>query len=133
MVPRSSHRIGDLRSPLNRAFTMFSSLRQVLLLCVKPLRSPLEKRLFLKLGCYRMKSIYSPVPLGNRLHQLCPSYGRGFNCSVFIVALPAPPRPARTLGSKEHPSMSFFYEIRSPDNVVLKRDGGFPDREAATV
>jgi hypothetical protein len=28
--------------------------------------------------------------------------------------------------------MSFFYEIRSADNTVLKRDGGFPDREAAT-
>ena len=27
--------------------------------------------------------------------------------------------------------MSFFYEIRSPDNVVLKRDGGFPSQEAA--
>jgi hypothetical protein len=29
--------------------------------------------------------------------------------------------------------MSFFYEIRSSDNTVLKRDGGFPDREAAMV
>ena len=29
--------------------------------------------------------------------------------------------------------MSFFYEIRSADNTVLKRDGGYPDREAATV
>jgi len=28
--------------------------------------------------------------------------------------------------------MAYFYEIRSPDNIVLKRDGGFPDREAAT-
>jgi len=28
--------------------------------------------------------------------------------------------------------LSYFYEIRSPDNTVLKRDGGFPDREAAT-
>ena len=28
--------------------------------------------------------------------------------------------------------MSFFYEIRSPDNTVLKRTSGFPDREAAT-
>jgi len=28
--------------------------------------------------------------------------------------------------------IAFFYEIRSPDNTVLKRDGGFPDREAAT-
>jgi hypothetical protein len=27
--------------------------------------------------------------------------------------------------------MSFFYEIRSPDNAVLKRDGGFPSQEAA--
>ena len=29
--------------------------------------------------------------------------------------------------------MSSFYGIRSPDYTVLKRDGGFPDREAATV
>jgi hypothetical protein len=28
--------------------------------------------------------------------------------------------------------MSYFYEIRSPNNTVLKRTGGFPDREAAT-
>lgn len=28
--------------------------------------------------------------------------------------------------------MAYFYEIRSADNTVLKRDGGFPDREAAT-
>jgi len=27
--------------------------------------------------------------------------------------------------------MSFFYEIRSATDTVLKRDGGFPDREAA--
>lgn len=27
--------------------------------------------------------------------------------------------------------MSFFYEIRSPNNTVLKRTSGFPDREAA--
>jgi hypothetical protein len=29
--------------------------------------------------------------------------------------------------------MSYFYEIRSTSDTVLKRDGGFPDREAATV
>lgn len=28
--------------------------------------------------------------------------------------------------------MSFFYEIRSPNDTVLKRTSGFPDREAAT-
>jgi len=28
--------------------------------------------------------------------------------------------------------MSFFYEIRSSDNTVLKRTSGYPDREAAT-
>jgi len=27
--------------------------------------------------------------------------------------------------------MGYFYEIRSPDNTVLKRDGGFPGRETA--
>ena len=27
--------------------------------------------------------------------------------------------------------MAFFYEIRSADNAVLKRDGGFADVEAA--
>ena len=33
--------------------------------------------------------------------------------------------------SAEHP-LSFFYEIRSTTGTVLKRDGGFSDREAAT-
>ncbi len=28
--------------------------------------------------------------------------------------------------------MSYFYEIRSTTDTVLKRTGGFPDREAAT-
>jgi hypothetical protein len=28
--------------------------------------------------------------------------------------------------------VSFFYEIRSTTGTVLKRDGGYPDREAAT-
>ena len=28
--------------------------------------------------------------------------------------------------------MAYFYEIRSSDNTVLKRTGGYPDREAAT-
>jgi hypothetical protein len=28
--------------------------------------------------------------------------------------------------------MAFFYEIRSTSDTVLKRTGGFPDREAAT-
>jgi hypothetical protein len=29
--------------------------------------------------------------------------------------------------------LSYFYEIRSTTESVLKRDGGYPDREAATV
>ena len=29
--------------------------------------------------------------------------------------------------------MSFFYEIRSADNTVLKRGGGFPTRDAAKI
>lgn len=29
--------------------------------------------------------------------------------------------------------MSFFYEIRSADDAVLKRDGGFPTVDAAKV
>ena len=29
--------------------------------------------------------------------------------------------------------MSFFYEIRSADNNVLKRDGGFPTQDAAKI
>lgn len=28
--------------------------------------------------------------------------------------------------------MAYFYEIHSTTDTVLKRDGGFPDREAAT-
>ena len=27
--------------------------------------------------------------------------------------------------------MAFFYEIRSPENAVLKRDGGFATQDAA--
>ncbi len=29
--------------------------------------------------------------------------------------------------------MSFFYEIRSTDNTVLKRDGGFASQDAAKM
>ena len=29
--------------------------------------------------------------------------------------------------------MAWFYEIRSPDNAVLKRDGGFANQDAAKV
>jgi hypothetical protein len=29
--------------------------------------------------------------------------------------------------------MSFFYEIRSADNAVLKRDGGFASQDAAKM
>jgi hypothetical protein len=38
----------------------------------------------------------------------------------------------RTFTRKGHQPMSFFYEIRSTTDTVLKRNGGFPDREAAT-
>jgi hypothetical protein len=36
------------------------------------------------------------------------------------------------LGPKGPPPLSFFYEIRSTTDTVLKRNGGLPDREAAT-
>jgi hypothetical protein len=29
--------------------------------------------------------------------------------------------------------MAFFYEIRSADNTVLKRDGGFASQDAAKI
>ena len=29
--------------------------------------------------------------------------------------------------------MSFFYEIRTPDNTVLKRNGGFASQDAAKM
>jgi hypothetical protein len=29
--------------------------------------------------------------------------------------------------------MAFFYEIRSSNNTVLKRDGGFPTQDAAKI
>jgi hypothetical protein len=29
--------------------------------------------------------------------------------------------------------MAWFYEIRSSDNAVLKRDGGFATQDAATI
>jgi hypothetical protein len=34
---------------------------------------------------------------------------------------------------KEDASMAWFYEIRSSDNAVLKRDGGFPTQDAAKI
>jgi hypothetical protein len=33
----------------------------------------------------------------------------------------------------EHPSLAFFYEIRSADNTVLKRNGGFASQDAAKM
>jgi hypothetical protein len=38
---------------------------------------------------------------------------------------------ARVPTPKGGPSMAFFYEIRSADNTVLKRDGGFATQDAA--
>jgi hypothetical protein len=35
------------------------------------------------------------------------------------------------LGRKEQTSMAWFFEIRSSNNAVLKRDGGFATQEAA--
>lgn len=29
--------------------------------------------------------------------------------------------------------MAYFYEIRTPDNTVLKRDGGFASQDAAKM
>jgi hypothetical protein len=29
--------------------------------------------------------------------------------------------------------MAYFYEIRSADNTLLKRDGGFPTQDAAKI
>jgi hypothetical protein len=34
---------------------------------------------------------------------------------------------------KEDASMTWFYEIRSSDNAVLKPDGGFPTQNAAKI
>jgi hypothetical protein len=34
---------------------------------------------------------------------------------------------------KEDASMAWFYEIRSSNNAVLKRDGGFPTQDAAKI
>ena len=39
-------------------------------------------------------------------------------------------RPIYLLSERSHSSLSFFYEIRSTAVTVLKRTGGFPDREA---
>jgi hypothetical protein len=46
---------------------------------------------------------------------------------LIFVGEPGGPR----FEPKGAPSMSFFYEIRSADNTVLKRDGGFPTQDAA--
>jgi hypothetical protein len=43
------------------------------------------------------------------------------------VAPIASPKP------KGAPSMTWFYEIRSSTNAVLKRDGGFPTQDAAKI
>jgi hypothetical protein len=36
-------------------------------------------------------------------------------------------------GPKGAPSMAYFYEIRSADNMLLKRDGGFASQDAARM
>jgi hypothetical protein len=36
-------------------------------------------------------------------------------------------------GGKEQTLMAFFYEIRSADNTVLKRDGSFATQDAAKM
>lgn len=46
-----------------------------------------------------------------------------FRCSSLCLSV------AR--GRKEQASVSWFYEIRSADDTVLKRDGGFPTQDAA--
>jgi hypothetical protein len=33
----------------------------------------------------------------------------------------------------EHPSMTFFYDIRSADNTLLKRDGALPPKTPRTA
>src|SRR6267378_7771661 len=45
----------------------------------------------------------------------------------------APNSPTSHLGRKEPPYMSFFYEIRSADDTLLKRDGGFATQDAAKI
>jgi hypothetical protein len=47
---------------------------------------------------------------------------------ILFLAASCPIRAARPKGP---PTVSFFYEIRSSTNTVLKRDGGFADVEAA--
>jgi hypothetical protein len=37
------------------------------------------------------------------------------------------------IGERDQASMSWFYEIRSSTNAVLKRDGGFPTQDAAKI
>jgi hypothetical protein len=36
-------------------------------------------------------------------------------------------------GQKGHTSMAWFYEIRSSNNAVVKRDGGFATQDAAKI
>jgi hypothetical protein len=59
-----------------------------------------------------------------------------FKGAISVICLPtsvALLHAARTSARKEHPSMSFFYEIRGADNTVLKRDGGFASQDAAKM
>ena len=47
-------------------------------------------------------------------------------------AFPTIDSPTSHLGPKGAP-LAFFYEIRSSDNTVLKRDGGFASQDAAKM
>ncbi len=37
------------------------------------------------------------------------------------------------LSEVEHTTLAYFYEIRSSNNTVLKRDGGFASQDAAKM
>jgi hypothetical protein len=39
----------------------------------------------------------------------------------------------RISGRKDQTPIAFFYEIRSSNNAMLKRDGGFPTQDAAKI
>jgi hypothetical protein len=52
---------------------------------------------------------------------------------IWIDSLHRANSPTSHLGPKEVTSMSWFYEIRSSTNAVLKRDGGFASQDAAKM
>src|SRR6202007_1959792 len=59
---------------------------------------------------------------------------RGFGLfSCLTILHPSNSPGSHRKAEKEQLPMAYFYEIRSADNTVLKRDGGFASQDAAKM